>query len=118
MRERQLLFLGSWRFAWLLLAAMIVCYVAASAVGASGRNTSYAIGMLGMAAIVFGAAYSWLLFFRLEPHERERVRNKLYFRENRVWTGPLSTLGRWLSQILGLVGWISVLILTVWSLSN
>ena len=114
MRERQLAFLQSWIYPWFVVVTMVVAYLAASLVDASGPSTSLAIGIAGMASIVFRTAFGWWIWFRLKPEERERFLPH----ETRAWTGVISTFARWLSIVVWIIGWLGILILTVWSLSN
>ena len=93
---------------------MVAAYLATSVVDASGPSTSLAIGIAGAASIVFRTAYGWWIYIRLGPQERERLSPH----ETRVWTGLISTLARWLSIIVWMIGWLGLVALTVWSLSN
>jgi len=112
MGNLQLNFLNNWIYPWLVLVGMVAAYLATSVVDAGGARTSFAIGIVGAASIVFRTVYGWWIFLRLGSQER------LSRRETRAWTGLTATLARWLSIVVEIIGWLGLLILTTWSLSN
>lgn len=112
MRKPQPNFLDSGIYPWVVVAVMIGAYLATDILDAGGTRTSFAIGALGFASIIVRTAYGWWIVIRLQPQER------LSGRETRVWTGLTSTLTRWVSIIVWMIGWLCLLALIVWSLTN
>ena len=106
--DRWLKFLGSWGFPWLVLAGMVAAYLATSAVDASGPRTSFAIGIAGAVPLGFLAVYGWWAVIRTGLRGQRLSRGE----ETRVWTGLTSTLKRWLSVSLSLIGWLGMLVMS------
>jgi hypothetical protein len=91
---------------------MVLAYLVTGSLDAGGPTTSLVIGIAGWGAIIFRTAYGWWLFIRLGPEDRS------FSQETRGWTGLKSTTVRLLSIVVWLLGWLSLIILTVWSTSN
>ncbi len=96
-------------FPWLVVALMIVAYVAASVLDVSGPRTSLVIGLAGWAALVFAVVHGWWIFLRSK---------RQFHHDTQLWTGLISTLARWLSNTVALTGWLALIALIVWSTTN
>ncbi|MEO8456185.1 MAG: hypothetical protein ABI559_00090 [Chloroflexota bacterium] len=86
-------FVDNWKYFWGCSALMVVAYLVASGIDATGPRTSFAIGLAGAAALAFHGVLPWVLLIRawLTGHHLALPK-----RDARFWTGLASTAGRWL----------------------